>query len=111
MAHACHAVDACSTATGWWRRCTRPRRRSGWEGSASAAASCPQYLGKTTRTGRRTAAARGGAACGLLGQQREAHDEEPAPEEPAGEEGRRDQHTASAPALTGESPGPCGRAA
>src|SRR6266851_5505757 len=50
--------------------------------------------GKRRRTGRRTVAARGGAACGLLGPQREAHGEEPAPEEPAGEEGRGDQHTA-----------------
>jgi CO/xanthine dehydrogenase Mo-binding subunit len=32
--HACHAVDACSTAMGWRRRYTRPRRRRRREGCA-----------------------------------------------------------------------------
>jgi hypothetical protein len=90
-------VDACSTATGWWRRCTRPRRHSGREGSASAAASGPHSLGQTARTGRRTVAVRGGAARGLRGPQRKAHGAEPAPEEPVGEEGRGDQDTAGRP--------------
>src|SRR5216683_3796249 len=43
---------------------------------APAAARRPHGLGKTARTGGRTVAARGGAACGLLGEQREAHGEE-----------------------------------
>ena len=42
-----HAVDDGSTATGWWRRYTRPRRRSGREGGASAAASEVHSLGQT----------------------------------------------------------------
>ena len=40
MEHACPAVDDGSTATGWWRRCTRPRRRSGeWSTIECVAAS------------------------------------------------------------------------
>ena len=61
---------------------------------AYAAASRPQGLGKTACTGGRTVAARGSAACGLLGQQRETHSEEQNLQEPAGEEHRGDQHTA-----------------
>jgi len=64
-----------------------PRRR-GREGRASAAASCPHYLGKTGRTRERTAAARVGCACCLLGEQVEERSEEQDPQEPGAEEER-----------------------
>ena len=47
---------ACSNAV-WCMRCTMPRRRRGRERGANAAAGCPQSLGKTGRTGVRTAVA------------------------------------------------------
>jgi len=65
-----------------------PRRRSGREGSASAAASCLQYLGKTGRIRKRTAAARVGCASCLLGEQVEERSEEQDPQEPGAEEDR-----------------------
>ena len=81
MEHACHAVDAVLHSDGMVEtvhEATTPQRTGG---QRQRSGEWSTSLGQTARTGRRTVAARGGAACGLLGQQREAH----------GEEGRGDQ--------------------
>ena len=89
----CEKLTAAASTRAGPGHCLGTRRRA-VTAQAHAAVRRPHGLRKTARTGRRTVATRGDTTRSLLGEQRAAHGKEPDPQEPAGEEGRGDQHTA-----------------